>query len=110
MPSADDVLIAAIELALTGAELSQAATLPDGHATGTGFAVAPVAGAATPRAAVTWYEEGMPAGGPDGPVGKLGDCERALRRAGFHVEYATQSTGTQSTGGCLLARRGTRGR
>jgi hypothetical protein len=45
------------------------------------------------------------AGSPDEPAGKLRDCKRALRRAGFHVEYATQSTG-----GCLLARRGTRGR
>jgi hypothetical protein len=105
MPSADDVLIAATEPALTGAQLPQAASSPDGHATGTGFAVASVTGAATPHAAVTWYEDGMPADGPDGPAGKLRACERALRRAGFYVEYATQSTG-----GCLLARRGTRDR
>jgi hypothetical protein len=103
MPSADDVLVAAIELALTGAGLPQAATLPDGHATGTGFAVALVAGAAAPRAAVTWYEDGLPAGGPDGPAGKLRDCEQVLRLAGFHVEYTTETTH-----GYLLAwRRGT---
>jgi hypothetical protein len=103
-PSADDVLIAAIELALTGAGLPQALTSPNGHATGTGFAVTSVAGAATPRAAVTWYEDGMPAGAPDEPAGKRA-CEQVLRRAGFRVEYTTQSTA-----GCLLARRGTRGR
>ena len=40
-----------------------------------------------PRAAITWYEDGKPTGGPDGPTGKLRDCEQALRRAGFHVEY-----------------------
>lgn len=57
MPSADDVLIAAIELALTGTELPQAATLPNGQATGTGFVAVPMAGAAYPRAAVTWHED-----------------------------------------------------
>jgi hypothetical protein len=103
MPSADDVLVAAIELALTGAGLPQAATSPDGHATATGFAVALVAGAAAPRAAVTWYEDGLPAGGPDGPAGKLRDCEQALRRAGFHVEYTAADTG-----GHLLAWHGDR--
>ena len=105
MPSADGVLVAAIGLVLTGAGLSEMATLQNGHGPGTGFLAVPVTGAATPRAAVTWYEDGMPAGGPDEPAGKLRDCERALRRAGFHVEYATQSTGW-----CLLAQRGTRGR
>jgi hypothetical protein len=82
MPSADDVLIAAIELVLTGAELPEAGTLPNGHTPGTGFVAASVAGAAHPRAAVTWYEDGKPTGGPDGLAGKLRDCERALRRAG----------------------------
>jgi hypothetical protein len=57
-----------------------------------------VAGAATPHAAATWYEDGMPAGGPDGPAGKLDACEQAIRRAGFHVEYTTEAAG-----GCLLA-------
>jgi len=93
MPSADGVLVAAIGLVLTGAGLPEVATLQNGHGPGTGFLAVPVTGAATPRAAVTWYEDGMPAGGPDEPAGKLRDCERALRRAGFHVEYATQSTG-----------------
>jgi hypothetical protein len=43
---------------------------------------------------VTWYEDGEPAG----PTGKLRDCEQALRRAGFRVEYTAEATG-----GCLLA-------
>jgi hypothetical protein len=55
--------------------------------------------------AVTWYEDGTPAGGPDGAVGRIRDCERALLRAGFHVEYAAETSG-----GCLLAWRRTRGR
>ncbi len=105
MPSPGDVLIAAIGLVLTGAGLPRATGRQNGSSAGTGFLVVPVAGAAAPRAAVTWYEDGTPAGGPDEPAGKLRNCERALRRAGFHVEYAAQSTG-----GCLLARRGTRGR
>jgi hypothetical protein len=93
MPSADGVLVAAIVLVLTGAGLPEVATLQNGHRTGTGFLAVLVTGEAAPRA------------GPTGPTGKLRDCEQALRRAGFHVEYATQSTGE-----CLLARRGTRGR
>jgi hypothetical protein len=105
MPSADGVLVAAIVLVLTGAGLPEVATLQNGHRTGTGFLAVLVTGEAAPRAAVTWYEDGKPAVGPAGPTGKLRDCEQALRRAGFHVEYATPSTG-----GCLLARRGTRGR
>jgi hypothetical protein len=105
MPSADDVLIAAIGLVLTGAGLPEAVTLRNGRATGTGFLAAPVSGAAHPRAAVTWYEEGKPTDAPDGPAGKLRDCEQALRRAGFHVEYTTGATG-----GCLLAWRRTRTR
>jgi hypothetical protein len=105
MPSADGVLVAAIGLVLTGAGLPEVATLQNGHRTGSGFLAVMVTGEAPPRAAVTWYEDGMPTGGPDEPAGKLTDCERALRRAGFHVDYPTQSTG-----GCLLARRGTRGR
>jgi hypothetical protein len=98
-------LIAAIELALTGAEMPQATTLPNGQATGTGFVAVPVAGAAYPRASVTWYEDGKPTCGPDGPAGKLRDCEQALRRAGFHVEYTTEATA-----GCLLAWRRTQTR
>ena len=105
MPSPDDVLIATIEPVLTGAGLPEAPALQNGHETGTGFLAAPVAGEATPRASVIWYEDGKPVDGAAGAAGKLRDCERALRRAGFHVEYAAQSTG-----GCLLARRGTRGR
>jgi hypothetical protein len=105
MPSADGVLVAAIGLVLTGAGLPEVTTLQNGYRTGTGFLAVLVTGEAAPRAVVTWYEDGLPAGGPDEPAGKLRDCERALRRAGFHVEYATQSTG-----GCLLAQRGTRGR
>jgi hypothetical protein len=57
-----------------------------------------VAGAGYPRATVTWYEDGEPTGGQTGPTDKLRDCEQALRRAGFHVEYAGEVTG-----GCLLA-------
>lgn len=75
MPSADDVLIAAIELALTGTEMPQAATLPNGQATGTGLVAVPVTGAAYPGAAVTWYEDGKPTVGPAGPTGRLRDCE-----------------------------------
>jgi hypothetical protein len=103
MPSADDVLAAAIGLVLTGAELPEAATLRNGHGTGTGFLAVPVTGVAHPSATVTWYEDGKPSSDPDGPTGKLRDCAQALRRAGFHVEYATGATG-----GCLLAWRRTR--
>jgi hypothetical protein len=53
--------------------------------------------------AVTWYEDGTPAGGADMPAGRLRDCEKALRRAGFHVENTSETTG-----GCLLAWRRTR--
>lgn len=105
MPSADGVLVAAIGLVLTGAGLPEVTTLQNGHRTGTGFLAVLVTGEAEPRAAVTWYEDGLPAGGTGEPAGKLRDCQRALRRAGFHVEYATRGTGE-----CLLARRGTRGR
>jgi hypothetical protein len=92
IPSADDVLVAASELVLAGAGLPKAA-VRHGHAAGTGFLVAPVTWAAHPRAAVTWYEEGEPTCGTDGPAGKLRDCEQALRRAGFHVEHTTEATG-----------------
>lgn len=92
MPSASDVLIAAIGLVLTGAGLPEAATLQNGHGPGTGFVAAPVTGAAAPHAAVTWYEEGKPIGGTDAAAGKLRDCERALRRAGFQVEYTAADT------------------
>ena len=104
IPSGGDVLIAAIELVLRGAGLPKAAVRHGhSHAAGTGFLVAPVTGAAYPRATVIWYEDGKPTGDPDGPVGKLRDCERALRRAGFHVEYTTETTA-----GCLLAWQGGR--
>jgi hypothetical protein len=56
-----------------------------------------VGGAAHPRAMVTWYEDGKPSSDPDEPAGKLRDCERALCRAGFQVEYTAEITG-----GCLL--------
>jgi hypothetical protein len=79
----------------------RAATRQDGDGTGTGFLAVPAAGAEAPRAAVTWYENGEPTSGPDEP--KLRECEQALRRAGFHVEYTTETTG-----GCLLAWRRTR--
>jgi hypothetical protein len=97
IPSPDDVLIAAIGLVLAAAAgLPEAAIPHNGHGTATGFLAARVAGAAHSRAAVTWYEDGKPSGAPDGPSGKLRDCERALRRAGFQVEY----TG-EITAGCL---------
>ena len=92
-PSADDVLVTAIGLVLAGAGLPEAATLPNGHEAGTGFVAARVVEAAHPRATVTWYEDGKPTGDPDGPAGKLRDCERALRRAGFHAEYTAADTG-----------------
>jgi hypothetical protein len=99
IPSAGDVLIAAIGLVLTGAGLPEAVTLLNGHAAGTGFVAARVVGAAHPRAAVTWYEDGKPTGGPDGPAGKLHGCEQALRRAGFHVEYTAANTGGYCSSG-----------
>jgi hypothetical protein len=103
MPSADDVLVAAIELVLTGAGLPKVTVAGDGHPVGTGFLAAPVEGGALPRASVTWHENGVPAGASDSPAGKLRNCEQALRRAGFHVENSTETTGE-----CLLTRRGTR--
>jgi hypothetical protein len=93
LPSADDVLVAAIGLVLTGAGLPEAATRQDWDDAGTGFLAVPVTGAATPRATVTWYEGGKPTDGEDAPAGKLRDCEQALRRAGFHVEYTAEGTG-----------------
>lgn len=105
IPSADGVLVAAIGLVLTGAGLPEAATHQNRDGAGTGFLAIPVAGEVPPRAAVSWYEDGEPTCGTDVLAGKLRNCEQALRRAGFHVEYATQSTGER-----LLARRGTRGR
>jgi hypothetical protein len=92
MPSADAVLVPAIELVLVGAGLPKAALGRDGHATGTGFLAAPVEGAAHPRVTVTWYEDDKPTGRPEGPAGKLRDCEQALRRAGFLVEYTAEGT------------------
>lgn len=103
MPSADDVLVAAIELVLAGAGLPNATVAGDGHPAGTGFMVASVTGAAHPRAAITCYEDGKPTGDPDAPAAKLRDCEQALRNAVFHVEFLAETTG-----GCLLAWRRTR--
>ena len=97
-PSADGVLVAAMGLVLTGAGLPEAATHQNGDGAGTGFLAVPVAGVAAPRAAVTWYEDGEPTWGADAPAGKLRECEQALHRAGFHVEYTTEATG-----GCVLA-------
>lgn len=105
MPSAGDVLATAIGLVLTGAGLPEAATPQNGPAARTGFLAVLVAAETTPRAAVTWYEDGKPTDGADAPAGKLRDCEQALRRAGFHVEYTTETTG-----GRLLAWRTTRTR
>lgn len=79
--------------------------MPNGQATGTGFVAVPMAGAAYPRAAVTWHEDSKPTVDPAGPTGRLRECEQALRRAGFHVEYPTEATG-----GCLLVWRRTRTR
>src|SRR6185437_5358144 len=44
MPSANDVLIAAVELVIAGAGLPKAAVIGDGHPAGTGFLAAPVTG------------------------------------------------------------------
>ena len=65
MPSADGVLVAAIGLVLTGAGLPEVATLRNGDAAGTGFLAVTLAGETRPRAAVSWYEDGTPAGGND---------------------------------------------
>ena len=98
LPSADDVLVAAIELVLGGTGLPKAAVAREGQATGTGFLATPVEGVGHPRVMVTWYEDGKAADGPDGPAEKLRDCDRALRRAGFQVEYTAANSG-----GYLLA-------
>jgi hypothetical protein len=103
LPSAQDVLVSAIELVLAGTGLSNAAVTRKGQATGTGFLAAPMGGVAHPRVRVTWYEDSKAADGPDGPAEKLRDCERALRRAGFQVEYTAADTG-----GYLLAWQGGR--
>jgi len=86
IPSSDDVLVAAIGLVLVGTGLPKAAIARNGHAAGTGFLAAPMEGVAHPRVTVTWYEDGKATDGPDGPAGKLCDCEQALRRAGFQAE------------------------
>lgn len=98
LPSADDVLVAAVELVLAGTGLPKAAVAGNGQATGTGFLATPMEGVAHPRVTVTWYEDGKASDGPDGLTEKLRDCERALRRAGFQVERAAAETG-----GYLLA-------
>jgi hypothetical protein len=105
MPSPGDVLVAAIGLLLTGAGLPESATLQNGRKTGTGFLAVPVTGEATPRAVITWYEDDKSPSGADTRADKLRDCEQALRRAGFHVEYTTEAAG-----GRLLAWRRTRPR
>jgi hypothetical protein len=105
MPSADGVLVAAIELVLAGAGLPRAAVARNGHAPGTGFLTVRVAGSAYPRTAITWYEDGKSTGDPDAPAGRLRDCEQTLLKAGFHVEFTTETTS-----GCLLAWRRTRTR
>jgi hypothetical protein len=92
IPSADDVLVAAIELVLAGAGLPKAAVARSGQAAGTGFLAAPMEGVAHPRVTVTWYEDGKATDGPDGPAGRLRDCERALRRAGFQIEHTAANT------------------
>jgi hypothetical protein len=98
MPSAEDVLIAAVGLVLTGAGLSEAPVFRKGSGTGTGFLAALVVGAAYPCVAVTWYEDGEQTSAPDRTAGKLRNCELALRRAGFQVEYTAEGTAE-----CLLA-------
>lgn len=100
IPSADDVLIAAIELVLTGAGLPKALEMRHRHEPETGFVIEPVAGAGHTRAVIAWREEGEPVAATAEPAGKLSDCEQALRRAGYHVEYTTEING-----GCLLASR-----
>jgi hypothetical protein len=105
IPSPGDVLVYAIGLALAGAGLPEAAALPDGHAAGTGFLTVALAGETRLRAAVTWYEDGTPTGGPGAPAGRIRDCERALLRAGFDIEYAAEAAG-----GCLFVWRRSRGR
>jgi hypothetical protein len=47
--------------------------------------------------------EDLLTGGPDTSAGRIGDCERALLRAGFHVEYAGGTAGE-----CLVAWRRSR--
>jgi hypothetical protein len=105
MPSPDGVLVAAIGLVLTGAGLPEVATLQNGHTTGTGFLAVLVTGG-------------------DGPVrcGHLvrgrqvccwpgwADRKAPRLRAGAPPGRVPRRVRTQSTGGCLLARRGTRGR
>lgn len=98
LPTAEDVLVSAIELVLAGTGLPKAAVARKGQATGTGFLAAPMKSVAHPRVRITWYEDGEAADGPDGPAEKLRDCERALRRAGFQVEHTAADTG-----GYLLA-------
>jgi hypothetical protein len=93
IPPADEVLVAAIELVLAGAGLPKAAVARKGHAAGTGFLATPVEDVTDPRVTVTWYEDGKATDGPDRPAGKLRDCERALHRAGFQVEYTAANTG-----------------
>jgi hypothetical protein len=92
MPSADDVLAAAIGLVLAGAGFPEVAILAN-RACGRDRVPGHLGpGAAHPCASVTRYDDGKPAGAPDEPAGKLLDCERALRRAGFRVEYKAEGT------------------
>lgn len=93
VPAADDVLVAAVGLVLKGAGLPEAIAAQNGRAAGIGFLAVPVAGAAHLRVSVTWHEDGEPSGGLDAPAGELHACERAFRRAGFHVEMTTEAAG-----------------
>lgn len=105
LPSPEDVLAGAVELALTGAGLSAATGPANGCAARAGFLAVPVvAGAAYPRVSVTWQEGGEPSGeGLDGLPEELCRCEQALRRARFRVECRLEAEGW-----CLLVWRGLR--
>jgi hypothetical protein len=84
--------VAAIELVLSGAGLPKVGLVHDGHPAGAGFQVVPLTGAAKTYAAVSWYKDGKPGKASDGLAEMLGACERALRRAGFHVEYQVEAS------------------
>jgi hypothetical protein len=90
MAPADDALNHAIWLILTRAGLREASDDGD-RQSGTGFHVHPIT-SPHPRAAVDWYEDGHPAGGPwDQPSENLLVLERALNAAGFQTELAVDA-------------------
>jgi hypothetical protein len=98
MPSADDGLITAIELVLTGAELPQAATLLKrardgnrvrGHPDGRDCACACFGHLVPGRQAERW---------PGRASGKARRLRAGTSPAGFRVEYTTETTS-----GCLVA-------